>query len=322
MENKAHYALIGSFVLLALIAAVSFGMWLSNSQFDQQFDEYEVVFNGPVRGLSEGSEVRLNGLNVGNVSQLRFDMSNPNSVVVDIQVMENTPIYSNARAKLEPQGLTGLSYLQIFPGTVAGGAMPERGPRTIPGEMSQLDEFFSEGENVIDGANRALRRVNAVLSEDAIRDFHGILDNINNITTNLRDTDLDPELVERVLLSFEQAAKDVSAAAVAVDLAAVDFDAFVNQEVKAMVVKATASLDGVDLALANISEFADGGTYLTADARDAINRLSNSGLTDLEETADGIRRLILALNDIAEKLERSPAAFLAGEDMETVELPQ
>ena len=178
MENKAHYALIGSFVIMALIAAVSFAMWLSNSQFDQQFDDYEVVFNGPVRGLSQGSEVRLNGLKVGDVTGLRFDMQNPNAVIVDIQVQEGTPIFADSTAKLEPQGLTGLSYLQVFPGTVEGGQMPARGPRTIPGEMSQLDEFFVGGENVIDGANQALARVNTVLSEGAIKDFHGILSNI------------------------------------------------------------------------------------------------------------------------------------------------
>ncbi len=74
--------------------------------------------------------------------------------------------------------------------------------------------------------------------------------------------------------------------------------------------------------LADFSEFADGGSMLTTDARDAINRISNSGLTDLEETADGMRRLILALTEIAEKLERSPVTFIAGEEMETVEIPQ
>ena len=73
MENKAHYALIGTFVLIAALAAVAFFAWLANAQFDQQFDEYEVVFTGPVRGLTKGSEVRYNGLRVGEVMRLRWD---------------------------------------------------------------------------------------------------------------------------------------------------------------------------------------------------------------------------------------------------------
>ena len=73
MENRAHYALIGTFVLVALFAIIAFVAWLSSAQFDQQFDEYEVTFNGAVRGLSQGSEVRFNGLKVGEVRRLRLD---------------------------------------------------------------------------------------------------------------------------------------------------------------------------------------------------------------------------------------------------------
>ena len=322
MENKAHYALIGTFVLLAVVAAISFIAWLSNSQFDQKYDEYNVVFTDPVRGLSQGSEVRLNGLKVGDVTTLAFDVENPNSVIVGVQLFAGTPIFNDASAILEPQGLTGLSYLQISPGTTATGLMPERGPRNIPGQMSQFEAFLEGGENVVDGAKNALARVNAVLSEDAIRDFHSILENVNQLTENLKDTDVDPELIERVLLAFEKAATDVSNAAIAVDVAAVDFDTFVQKEVTPLTQKATSSMDKVDTALSEIADFAGGGADLTTDARDAINRLSNSGLTDLEETADGIRRLVLALTEIAEKLEQSPIGFIAGQEMEAMEIPQ
>jgi len=65
MENKANFALIGLFVLLAFAMSLCFIVWLSGAKFDQKFDEYEVSFQGAVRGLSQGSEVRFNGLKVG-----------------------------------------------------------------------------------------------------------------------------------------------------------------------------------------------------------------------------------------------------------------
>ena len=68
MESKAHYALVGTFVLLALMAMIGFVAWLSNAQFDQQYDTYEVGFIGGIQGLSDGSEVRFNGLKVGEVT--------------------------------------------------------------------------------------------------------------------------------------------------------------------------------------------------------------------------------------------------------------
>ena len=114
MENKAHYALIGTFVIVALFAIIGFVAWLSTAQFNQQLDEYEVTFNGAVRGLSQGSEVRFNGLKVGEVSRLRLDPQNSNSVLVDIEVANDTPVDTKSFARLEPLGLTGLNYCLLY----------------------------------------------------------------------------------------------------------------------------------------------------------------------------------------------------------------
>jgi phospholipid/cholesterol/gamma-HCH transport system substrate-binding protein len=53
-----------------------------------------------------------------------------------------------------------------------------------------------------------------------------------------------------------------------------------------------------------------------------VNRLSNSGLTDLEETVDAIRRLVLSLGRVADALEQSPLEFISGTESDVVELPQ
>ncbi len=321
MESKANYALIGTFVLIAMLAAVAFITWISSAQFDQEYDEYEVVFVGPVRGLSRGSEVRYNGLNVGEVVGLRWDDDDNNTVIARVRVVDNTPVYIDSEAQLEPQGLTGLNYIQVTAG-VSGELFTGRQPYQITGKMSQLDTFLDGGESIISGAQGALQRVNTVMTAEAIGDFHAILANTRELTYNLRDTDIDSELVERVLISFEKAAKDVSDAAIAVDEAAVDFETLVQDDVSPLIPRIRKSLDNVDVMLASFTDFAEGGEHLTTDARDAINRLSNSGLTDLEETADGLRRLILSLNELADQLDRSPIAFIAGEESEVMELPQ
>ncbi len=325
MENKAHYALIGAFVLLALAAALAFIMWLSGAQLNRQFDEYQVSFNGAVRGLSQGSEVRFNGLKVGEVTTLKLDPQNPNKVLAGIQVTADTPVDTKSYARLEPLGLTGLNYIQIF----SGGEefplikdLPGKGPKRIEGQMSQIDSFLDEGGSVIEGAQKALARMNAVMSADAIEDFHGILDNLNQISENLRDADVDPDLIERMLKAFEQAAIDVSGAAETVDIAAKDFDALVQGDVKSALARAEVSMGELDKALGSIGNAADGTGDLIVDARDAINRLSNSGLTDLEETVDTIRRLVNTLGRIADNLEQNPSQFIAGTEREVVELPQ
>ena len=325
MENKAHYALIGTFVLMALFAIIAFVAWLSNAQFDQQFDKYEVSFQGGVQGLSQGSEVRFNGLKVGDVTRLRIDPNDTNAVLVDIQVEADTPVDTKSVGRMEPLGLTGLNYIQIIPGGEGFPLikdLPGRGPYRLVGEASRIDMLLGGGGNVIEAAQSALTRVNNVMSEDAIADFHEILSNINQITTNLKDLDVDGELVERTLTAIAQAATDVSSAANAVDVAAKDFDSLITEDVKSALARAEVSMAELDKALGSIGTAADGTGDLITDSREAINRLSNSGLTDLEETVDGLRRLVVTLGRVADSLERSPTQFIAGEERETVKLPQ
>ena len=325
MESKANYALIGVFVLTVLAALLSFIVWLSNAQFDQKYDDYEVVFEGAVRGLSQGSEVRFNGLRVGEVTKLTLDPENSNAVLAAIQIQAKTPVYVTSKAQLEPLGLTGLNYIQITGGTEQSTLLSEsqgRGPFRIEGQMSQIDTLVEGGEDVIIGAQRALGRVNTLLSEGAIKDFQAILSNIRNITANLQDTDIDTDIVNRVLLSFEVAAKDVSEAAIAVDEAATSFDSLIKGDVAGVISRAEVSMAQLDKTLVEFANFASGGEALTVDARDAINRLSNSGITDIEETIDGIRSVVISLEEVVSSLEANPLLFIAGEERETVKVPQ
>ena len=325
MENRAHYALIGTFVLLSLFAIIAFVAWVSNAQFDQQYDEYEISFQGGVQGLSQGTEVRFNGLKVGDVTRLRIDPGDTNAVLVDIQVQTDTPVDTKSIGRMEPLGLTGLNYIQIIPGGEGFPLikeLPGKGPYRLVGEASRIDVLLGGGGTVIEAAQSALARVNSIMTEDAIADFQDILSNINQITGNLRDLDIDPVLIEKTLAAIEQAAVDVSVAATAVDVTAKEFDSLLQKDVKTTLARAEKSMAELDKTLGSIGKAADGTGDLITDGRDAINRLSNSGLTDMEETIDGIRRVVNSLARVADSLEQNPAAFIAGREKETVELPQ
>jgi phospholipid/cholesterol/gamma-HCH transport system substrate-binding protein len=89
-----------------------------------------------------------------------------------------------------------------------------------------------------------------------------------------------------------------------------------------VLVKAEGTLVNVDTTVTTFGGTAEGVDEMIVDARDAINRLSNSGLTDLEETVDAIRRLVTTLGRVADNLEQSPAQFISGAEREEVVLPQ
>ena len=325
MERKAHYALIGTFVLVSLAALLAFTAWLSNAQFDKKFDNYEISFRGGVQGLSEGTEVRFNGLKVGDINKLRIDPNDNNSVIVDIQVESNTPVDFESVGRMEPLGLTGLNYIQIIPGGPNSRLIKnstDKDPFRLKGEASRIDLLLGSGGTVMESSQAALARINAVMTPEAIMDFHEILNNLKVITNNFVDLKVDPEIFNRTMQSIEQASSDVSLAADAVDLAAKDFDVLIETDVRTVLDRSKISMEKLDKTLVAIEALSKDSNQLITDGRDAINRLSNSGLTDLEETIDSIRRAVLGLESILINFEQNPTAFIAGVSEEKVELPQ
>ncbi|MDC0422142.1 MlaD family protein [Hellea sp.] len=325
MERKAHYALIGTFVLVSLAALLAFTAWLSNAQFDKKFDNYEISFRGGVQGLSEGTEVRFNGLKVGDITELRIDPNDNNSVIVDIQVEANTPIDFESIGRMEPLGLTGLNYIQIIPGGPNSRLIKnstDKDPFRLKGEASRIDLLLGSGGTVMESSQAALARINAVMTPEAIMDFHEILNNLKVITSNFVDLKVDPEIFNRTMQSIEQASSDVSLAADAVDVAAKDFDVLIETDVKTVLDRSKISMEKLDKTLSAIEVLSKDSNQLITDGRDAINRLSNSGLTDIEETTDSIRRVVLGLESILINFEQNPTAFIVGSSEEKVELPQ
>ena len=117
MERNANYALVGFASLILLVGLAVFVFWLARLQFNRDFDIYDILFLEPVRGLSEGGEVHFNGIKVGEVVKIALDQTNPRNVIARVRVTEDVPIRVDSYATLEPQGITGLNYVQITSGT-------------------------------------------------------------------------------------------------------------------------------------------------------------------------------------------------------------
>ena len=117
MEKNANYATVGLTTLILTVAMIVFVVWLGRLSFARDFDLYDIVFQGPVRGLNEGGEVHFNGIKVGEVTKISLDSRDPNRVIARARVTSDAPIREDSYATLEPQGITGINYVQITAGT-------------------------------------------------------------------------------------------------------------------------------------------------------------------------------------------------------------
>ena len=113
METRAHHVVIGLFTLIVVSAALLFCLWLTNAGSNRQFKLYDIVFNEPVSGLSQGSIVQYSGIRVGEVTQLHLDSENPNKVWARIRVSASTPIREDTQARLTVAGITGTSIFNL-----------------------------------------------------------------------------------------------------------------------------------------------------------------------------------------------------------------
>ena len=117
METKANYVFIGAATVVGALLVMLFAMWMTTGDLRRGYNQFDVVFEDPVRGLTEGGEVRFNGIKVGEVEDLRIDPDNTNRVIARIRVSSDVPVKEDSTAQLEPVGLTGVTLIQLTAGS-------------------------------------------------------------------------------------------------------------------------------------------------------------------------------------------------------------
>src|ERR1700754_4959219 len=190
MEKNANYALVGLSSLILFVGLVIFIVWLARVSFSQEYDLYDIVFDGPVRGLNQGGEVHFNGIKVGDVTKIALDRTDPSRVIARARVTSDVPIKVDSYATLEPQGITGVNYVQITAGTPSKPLLKHTVPRdqipVIRSQRSALADLLEGGGMVLTRTIEALDRVNRVLSDQNIKTFGATLCDAEAVPAELR----------------------------------------------------------------------------------------------------------------------------------------
>ncbi|MGZ5947622.1 MAG: MlaD family protein, partial [Caulobacteraceae bacterium] len=179
MERNANYALVGFASLVLFVGLAAFVLWLAQVRFARDFDLYDIVWDGPVRGISQGGEVHFNGIKVGDVQRISLDHENPSLVVARIKVTSDVPIKTDSYATLEAQGITGVNYVQITAGTRTRPLLKQATPHgqipVIRSQKSALADLLEGGGTVLQRSVEALDRVNRLLSDQNLKTVSGML---------------------------------------------------------------------------------------------------------------------------------------------------
>lgn len=209
METRANYLLVGIMVILAVTAVFTFFIWLSGGPNKSQYTQVMIYFPGSVSGLSEGSQVRYRGVQVGNVASITLDPKLPDQVHVLVNVLKTTPLYEDMRADLQMLGITGLSFIELTGFSADAKPLVRQDNEPYPiiyGSESALEKMMSNIPILLQSYTDVAYTILDALNEQNRMEFASTLKNMNEFTKALVDS---REQMNQIILSTDSLTRNI-----------------------------------------------------------------------------------------------------------------
>jgi phospholipid/cholesterol/gamma-HCH transport system substrate-binding protein len=308
METKANYVLIGAFVLLATGALALFTLWIAGNPLNRSYSDYDVVFNGPVNGLSEGGEVRFNGIKVGEVQTLKLDREDPNNVIAHIRIDAQTPVRTDSIAQLNFMGITGVTFIQILAGDPkspmllpVGGITPRiKTSRTI------VDELFQGGQDLLGVSGDTIKKINQMLSEENLQHFTSTLASVDKAAAQIAADDGLVNAATKALITINTAAAALESAAKSVDTAANS----IGSDVSKLAVSANDTLEDLDPVLKDAKVAMSNVSMAVAQINTNLTPAATQSLQQIGHAASDIQSMMIRLQGLLAQIEQDPSRFV------------
>jgi len=295
MEKEGYYIAVGAFVMLALGLLIMFIAIISGREPETQLRRYEVRFTGSVAGLDVGGEVRYLGVKVGKVAAIRLVPDKPREVSVIIEVDSRVPIYGNTIAKLQLQGITGISFVELRKEGPGREPLPAPPPGQLPrikGANSDLEQLARSLPELLDSADEVMDRVSDVLSDQNIAQF-GVL---------VRELAHTAEVLPGAVAQFESTLREYRLAA---------------RETRPAMVQVLARLNEVAKELESISKRTEA---LYAHNAAALNATLGGGSERVERLLEDSQYLISEMRRLTRRLEENPSLLISSPPPRGVEI--
>jgi phospholipid/cholesterol/gamma-HCH transport system substrate-binding protein len=310
METRAHHIIIGLFVLLTVLAAAAFALWINRYGAEGSYLRYDVVFAEPVTGLSRGADVAYNGIRVGEVRDLRIDQNNPQNAIVSIRVRAELPVKTDTVARLQSQGLTGVSFIQLAGGSQEAQRLHVAQAREVPvirAETSALQRLFAGGEDAMTSATGVMQRLSRLLSEENTAHVDRILANFADGSAVLSNS---RPMIEETVQDARVAMADLRQAAARLERLSQRFEAMAPNAERLLNEQIPAVSEDIASAAQSASDLMKRLERMAAEQEVPLKQFSQSTLADIDQAVAELRLLLKTFNRIGERVEQDPAAYL------------
>jgi phospholipid/cholesterol/gamma-HCH transport system substrate-binding protein len=215
---------LGVFLTLATVIFLAVAGFFIVPKLRDTGTIYTVNFrNTSVQGLIIGSLVKYRGVEVGRVVRIRINLTDLDSVLVDVKIREDVPVKTDMTALMAYVGLTGQKYIEISGGSLGSPNLPAHG------EIATSRGLGEKAEDIVKNFETTSQRINEVLSPENVAKFTAFLDHTEKTSATLSELlDSRRQGLENTLSSFEKAAAEFAQAAAKITPLTEDLDRLVH----------------------------------------------------------------------------------------------
>jgi phospholipid/cholesterol/gamma-HCH transport system substrate-binding protein len=302
METRASYVTVGAFVMVCLIGLMVSVFWLAGTQYRQEFIYFRTFFTGPVTGLGQGTVVRYNGIDVGNITELAFDPADPRRVIATLRTTPTLKLHVDSIASIELQGLTGGTYVEITGGTPDSPLLARQAGQeypVIPSKPSTLQQLAQSGPEMVARFTVAGERISDLLNDENRKAMTELLSSLRNTTAHI---DAHAEDLDATLSNLKTASLGINKTLAAADKTLTSADVALNSASKA-INSLDAALTSADTTVKRLGQLSD----------DADKVLTGQGIAQMTQLLAQSRALIASLTRLSNDLERDPSKLIYGD---------
>jgi phospholipid/cholesterol/gamma-HCH transport system substrate-binding protein len=188
MNNRVNFTLIG--VLVSIVSLLFFvGVyWIVKPSSEEQVTLYGLLVTESITGINVGTSVKYQGLEVGRVKSFTINPSNPREIMMTLEIRRDVPIRDGVMASIKPQGITGLSFIDI---QVQSRARPlkkiyflGRDYTVIPFKPSLLGSLSNSAEEITQTLKDILNKINKTLDVNG-KNSETIVDEVADLSRQL-----------------------------------------------------------------------------------------------------------------------------------------
>ena len=304
METRSNQVLVGSVVLILLLATAIFTIWLARLGGGDE-KTYDIFFKQSVDGLAKGSGVSFSGVPSGQVTEIALWQPDPQFVRVRINVKEDVPVLQGTTATIQGIGFTGVSQIQLDGATKGAPPITEIGPGgapVIPTKPGAVSELLNSAPQLLERISTLTERLTELLSDDNQKSITGILRNVDRLSGSLADRG--PEIAA-TLAETRVAVKQAGVAAEQIGKLAGTTNDLLDKEGRPLMSDLRKTIASAQRSMENL----DGAI---TEARPGINNFSKRTLPEVGLLVRDLREMSEALTAVAGRLDRGGAGSLIG----------